>query len=68
MTRRAAFLDLNAATERNARYNRCRAFADALGKELNPACKPENMEFWTERYRVAVAIQRLVFTDAASRA
>jgi hypothetical protein len=54
MARRNAFLDLNAAVERNARYLRNKALADALGKELNPKCQPEDMEMWMNRYREAV--------------
>lgn len=63
VARKNAFLDLNAATERNARYLRNKAAADAMGRELNPKCKPEDMEYWVNRYREAVEHQRRVFLD-----
>lgn len=61
MARRAAFLDLNAATERNKRAGYSLLVAAATG--LETSAKPEDMEAWMNRYRAAVENQREVFSD-----
>lgn len=64
MRRRDAFLDLNAAVARQRQYERAVKFAKALRAEMNPDRKPENVEYWLDRYREAVMVERQVFNPS----
>ncbi len=64
MRRRGAFLDANASIERQRKYEKAVKFAKALGAEMNPERKPENVEYWINRYRAAVQHERAVFNPS----
>lgn len=61
LARRNAFLDLNAAVGRYNAHVKAVVIAGAMGKELDPSRKQEDMEYWLNRYRDAVAEQKRVF-------
>jgi succinate dehydrogenase/fumarate reductase flavoprotein subunit len=61
VARKHAFLDLNAAGARFSAYERYAAFVKAMGGEMNPERKQEDMQYWMDRYMATVRFQREVF-------
>lgn len=59
-----AFLDLNAARARNEVKSRNMRFAAAIGKDINPDVKLEDMEPWLNRHRDALAARKAVFSPS----